>query len=60
MLVDVADRPRMEMLIRRHGITVLPHAAAYKRVPMVGRMCERAWPTTSSVPALNSMPPSPI
>jgi len=31
----VADRPRMEMLLRRHGITVLLHAAAYKHVPLV-------------------------
>ena len=35
MLADVADRPRMEMLLRRHGITVLFHAAAYKHVPLV-------------------------
>ena len=35
MLADVADRPRMEMLLRRHGITVLLHAAAYKHVPLV-------------------------
>jgi FlaA1/EpsC-like NDP-sugar epimerase len=35
VLADVADRPRMEMLLRRHGITVLLHAAAYKHVPLV-------------------------
>lgn len=35
VLADVADRPRMEMLLRRHGITVLFHAAAYKHVPLV-------------------------
>ena len=36
VLADVADRPRMDMLLRRHAITVLLHAAAYKHVPMVG------------------------
>jgi FlaA1/EpsC-like NDP-sugar epimerase len=35
VLADVADQPRMEMLLRRHGITVLLHAAAYKHVPLV-------------------------
>ena len=35
VLADVADRPRMEMLLRRHGITVMLHAAAYKHVPLV-------------------------
>jgi len=35
VLADVADRPRIEMLLRRHGITVLLHAAAYKHVPLV-------------------------
>jgi len=35
VLADVADRARMEMLLRRHGITVLLHAAAYKHVPLV-------------------------
>ena len=35
LLADVANRPRMEMLLRRHGITVLLHAAAYKHVPLV-------------------------
>ena len=35
VLADVADRLRMEMLLRRHGITVLLHAAAYKHVPLV-------------------------
>ena len=35
VLADVADRPRMEMLLLRHGITVLLHAAAYKHVPLV-------------------------
>ena len=35
VLADVADRSRMEMLLRRHGITVLLHAAAYKHVPLV-------------------------
>ena len=35
VLADVADRPRMEMPLRRHGITVLLHAAAYKHVPLV-------------------------
>ena len=35
VLADVADRPRMEMLLRRYGITVLLHAAAYKHVPLV-------------------------
>ena len=35
VLADVADRPRMKMLLRRHGITVLLHAAAYKHVPLV-------------------------
>ena len=35
VLADVADQPRMEMLLRCHGITVLLHAAAYKHVPLV-------------------------
>ena len=35
VLADVADRSRMEMLLRNHGITVLLHAAAYKHVPLV-------------------------
>lgn len=35
VLADSADRLRMEMLLRRHGITVLLHAAAYKHVPLV-------------------------
>ena len=35
VLADVADQPRLEMLLRRHGITVLLHAAAYKHVPLV-------------------------
>jgi len=35
VLADVADQPRMEMLLRRLGITVLLHAAAYKHVPLV-------------------------
>ena len=35
VIADVADRPRMEMLLRRHGITLLLHAAAYKHVPLV-------------------------
>ncbi|WP_255022309.1 nucleoside-diphosphate sugar epimerase/dehydratase [Cyanobium sp. L1E-Cus] len=35
VLAAVADRPRMEMLLRRHGITVMLHAAAYKHVPLV-------------------------
>jgi len=35
VLADVADRPRMEMLLLSHGITVLLHAAAYKHVPLV-------------------------
>ena len=35
VLADVADQPRLEMLLRRHGITLLLHAAAYKHVPLV-------------------------
>ena len=35
VLADVADRPQMQMLLRRHGITVPLHAAAYKHVPLV-------------------------
>lgn len=59
VLADVADRPRMEMVLRRHGITVLLHAAAYKHVPLVEATFARAWPTTSLEPALRSMRPWP-
>ena len=60
VLADVADQPRMEMLLRRHGITVLLHAAAYKHVPLVeANVCAQGWPTTSLAPALPSMRPSP-
>ncbi|MCP9927210.1 polysaccharide biosynthesis protein [Cyanobium sp. CH-040] len=34
-LGDVADQPFVERLLRRHGVQVFFHAAAYKHVPLV-------------------------
>jgi FlaA1/EpsC-like NDP-sugar epimerase len=35
VLANVLDQPRMERLMRRHGVTTVFHAAAYKHVPLV-------------------------
>ncbi|MEB3200903.1 MAG: nucleoside-diphosphate sugar epimerase/dehydratase [Synechococcaceae cyanobacterium] len=35
LLADVSDRAHLVTLLRRHGIQVLFHAAAYKHVPLV-------------------------
>ena len=35
VLADVAERPRIEMLLRRDGITVLLHEVACKHVPLM-------------------------
>ncbi|WP_233129966.1 nucleoside-diphosphate sugar epimerase/dehydratase [Synechococcus sp. 1G10] len=35
VLGDVADQPRLQALLRQHGVQVLFHAAAYKHVPLV-------------------------